>query len=108
MIGYPVQYSDPIGAAAHERAFSRYLKLGVGVAAWRVAERGPEIVRFRGGEQVYPAQAGTRGRGSGGVPVVLQFSSNGSEFDRFMTNWMQRSVRVKGGGDVQVAFGFKA
>ena len=70
--------------------------------AW-VGERGPELVRFRGGEQVYPAMAHPGRRGGG---VVIEIRPTGtSEFDRFMASWLQQAVRVTGGGDVQAAFG---
>jgi SLT domain-containing protein len=65
-----------------------------------VGERGPELVRFRGGEQVAPL-----GRGRPQT-IVLEICSTGhSDFDRFMVSWLQRAVRTRGGGDVQVAFG---
>lgn len=38
--------------------------------------------------------------------VVLQFQGSGStDLERALLNWIQKTVRVKGGGDVQVAFG---
>lgn len=43
----------------------------------------------------------------GNQPIVVQFqvSNAHSPFDMFMTQWLQKAVQVKGGGDVQVAFG---
>lgn len=44
----------------------------------------------------------------GGAPnkITLEIKSSGSnDFDRFMTTWMQKSVIVRGGGNVQSAWG---
>jgi hypothetical protein len=39
---------------------------------------------------------------------VLEFHSpGGSEFDRLMTDWISHSVRIRGGGSVETAFGTK-
>ena len=39
-------------------------------------------------------------------PIVIKFQSSGThDFDRFMMNWLQRTVRNQGGGDVQLTFG---
>jgi hypothetical protein len=44
-------------------------------------------------------------RGGSGT-IRLEVSSGGSsEFDQFMTGWLRKHVRVKGGGSVQHAFG---
>lgn len=43
--------------------------------------------------------------GNGPLQVVVRHENSNAAFDRFMTEWMQRAVQVKGGGDVQVAFG---
>jgi len=72
--------------------------------AW-VGERGPELMRFRGGEQVIPAPGG---RGGGGQPVkiVLQVKGGGqSVFDQLMMAWLKEQVVSAGGGSVQAAFG---
>jgi hypothetical protein len=56
-------YGNPVNAANHERMFNWYAGGTSSAApgwAW-VGERGPELVRFRGGEQVAPAYAGGRG-----------------------------------------------
>ena len=86
-------YGDPLRADAHERSFHWYdsggwLPPGVSMAVNRTGRH----------ERVLgPDEA---------VKVQLHFASTGSsEFDRFMFNWITRSVRTKGGGDVQVAFG---
>jgi hypothetical protein len=45
-------------------------------------------------------------RGGAGGTVVLQVAPGGStEFDRFMVGWLRKHVHVKGGGNVQAAFG---
>jgi len=43
----------------------------------------------------------------GATPVIVQMqvSNSTAAFDMFMTQWLQHAVQVKGGGDVQVAFG---
>jgi hypothetical protein len=73
MIGYiKSRYGDPINAAAHERAFNWYAGGTSSAApgwAW-VGERGPELVRFRGGEQVAP-YAGSGG-GQDGLLAELR------------------------------------
>ena len=43
--------------------------------------------------------------GSQALHVTFEVDSSGSEFDRFMTAWLSKKVKVKGAGDVQVAFG---
>lgn len=64
------------------------------------------------GEQVFTpeqlrALTSTRAAGSPGAgagqPVVVQISGDGLDED--LKRWLRRSVRVEGGGDVQVAFG---
>ena len=92
------RWVNPIGADYNERTqhwyrsgliggiFSRPTLIGVG-------EAGPEQV------DVTPL-------GRGGRRIVLEIRSTGhSDFDRFMVSWLQRAVRTRGGGDVQVAFG---
>jgi hypothetical protein len=43
--------------------------------------------------------------GGAGVNVTFEVASSGTEFDRFMVAWMAKNVKVRGGGDVQSAFG---
>lgn len=63
-----------------------------------VGERGAEHV------QVTPLSQG--GGSSGGDNITLEVVSGGqSAFDNFMLEWIRNNVRVKGGGDVQKAFG---
>jgi hypothetical protein len=53
-------------------------------------------------EQVTPA----RGGGRGGVNVALEIDGTGSSaFDSLMVQWVRKHVKIKGGGDVQRAFG---
>jgi hypothetical protein len=95
-------YGNPVNAANHERAFNWYGNGLHAIANSRtligVGEHGRERV------DVTPL---TAARSAPPVPkVVLQFQPTGSsEFDRFMTSWLTKSVQVKGGGSVQVAFG---
>ncbi len=64
-------YGNPLAAAAHERAFNWYAKGTSGAApgwAW-VGERGPELVKFGGGETVVDTVSSRLsgfGRGLGG------------------------------------------
>jgi hypothetical protein len=37
--------------------------------------------------------------------VLLEFRSSGSEFDDWLVERIRKAVDVKGGGDVQAAFG---
>jgi cell wall-associated NlpC family hydrolase len=60
-----------------------------------VGERGPEHV------QVIPT-----GRGGAGGRIVLEVRGSGhGTFDAFLLKWIQEHVRVRGGGNVQTAFG---
>ena len=106
MLSYIAQrYGTPEAAWAHEQAYHWYGSGTPSAApgwAW-VGERGPELMKLRGGEQVAPVRAG---RGGGGVAVSLELGSTGNPgFDEFMLKWVRQNVRVKGGGDVQKAFG---
>jgi hypothetical protein len=64
---------------------------------------GPERL-VRPEHAVTPAQAA---RGGGGHPtVVIHVGGSGSHtLDSALKNWIKQTVRVDGGGDVQVAFG---
>jgi hypothetical protein len=88
------RYGSPAGAWAHEVAYNWYDKGGVlppGLSlAWNGTGRG---------ESVTPG---------GGTPlqVTLEISTSGSgTFDSFLLTWIKNNVRVKGGGNVQAAFG---
>ncbi len=50
-------------------------------------------------EQLVPA------RGGGGIIRLEVAPGGGSEFDRFMTGWLRKHVKIKGGGDAQRAWG---
>jgi hypothetical protein len=72
-----------------------------------VGEHGPELVQMSAGSRVYNASQ-TAAMAAGGAPVtvVLSFSGRGGgTLDKALLNWIQHAVRVRGGGDVQVAFG---
>jgi hypothetical protein len=101
-------YGNPAGAWAHEVANNWYAS-GTPSArpgwAW-VGERGPELVKFRGGEQVAPVRARS---GGGAPPVIFEIAGGGAPgtFDAFLLKWIQQHVRIKGGGSVQHAFGHR-
>jgi hypothetical protein len=74
-----------------------------------INEAGAEAIRLPSGSIVIPHGA-TRAMldqaANGATRVVLEFRSSGqSEFDKFMLEWLRNTVRVVGGGDVQVAIG---
>lgn len=77
-----------------------------------VGELGPELVRLPHGSQVYPSNVtpgyASQGAMGGGGPNIVQFciESSGSQgFDAFMLEWIREHSRIKGGGNVQKAFG---
>jgi hypothetical protein len=49
-------------------------------------------------EHLVPAQGGA-------ATIRFEVASSGSAFDAFMLAWMKKNVKVKGGGNVQTAFG---
>jgi phage-related protein len=70
----------------------------------RGSEHGAEWMYKRGSQvMVYPTGS-TRAPGGGGT-VVLEIRSGGSKMDELLVEIIRRSVRVLGGGDVQVALG---
>lgn len=90
----------------------------VGAAAsggWRqgltlVGELGPELVRLPQGSQVYPhgVTPGYASQGGGVSPFPLQLevsSAGNTAFEQFMVMAIREWVRLKGGGNVQKAFG---
>ncbi|MGH8869002.1 MAG: hypothetical protein ACRDYU_13535, partial [Actinomycetes bacterium] len=98
----------------------RYSTVGNAVAHWRrhhwygrggrfragqtigVGDRGPELLRFdRPGRVFSPEQSA----GIGG-PIVLEFRGDGSGYSEFLAREVRKLVRVKGGGNVQLAFGY--
>jgi hypothetical protein len=73
-----------------------------------VGERGPELVNFRGGEQVIPGQFIPGRGGSGDVHVHLHNEGvigSRQELERWLLESTRRLAHVKGGGNVQRAFG---
>lgn len=41
----------------------------------------------------------------GGVNITFEVASSGTAFDQFMVTWLKKNVKVRGGGDIQRAFG---
>jgi len=75
-----------------------------------VGEHGRELVKLPGGATVTPAgqSAQMLGAGGGGGTTVVQLeisASGQSAFEAFMQTAIKNWVRVKGGGNVQKAFG---
>jgi hypothetical protein len=74
-----------------------------------VGEHGPELVRLPRGSMVYPNSnvSGMMGGGGGGDgSSTLYFDRSGSSgLERVLEDWFIKRVRVKGGGNVQKAFG---
>lgn len=87
------RYGDPLAAWAHETAFNWY---GNGTSSARaglavVGEHGPEVVSFRGGEQVIPHQVIPGGRGAGDVHVHLHTHAPvGSQAE--LMRWLHNSI----------------
>ncbi|WP_433232412.1 phage tail tape measure protein [Micromonospora sp. CA-248260] len=69
-----------------------------------VGENGPELLNLNRGAQVTPLSRSSGGNGGGGT-VVLEFSSGGDPLDDLLIQLIRKYVRVKGRGDVQIAFG---
>jgi SLT domain-containing protein len=40
-----------------------------------------------------------------GSRVVVEFHAGPSDFDQFMLTWLRKAARIRGGGNVQLAFG---
>jgi phage-related protein len=105
--GYGPWTSDPVGSSLVAGGLGYASGTASARPGWAwVGERGPEMVRFRGGEQVIPARAIAGSGGRGGALVQLEVTGSGhGTFDAFLLKWIQEHVRVKGGGNVQHAFG---
>ncbi len=86
------RYGSPAGAWQHELDFGWYDNGGWLKPGWTMAYNGtgkPEAVG-----------------GAGGSNVTIAIESSGNnDFDGFMLQWIRNHVRVKGGGNVQKAFG---
>ncbi|MEU0411733.1 hypothetical protein ABZ307_28480 [Streptomyces griseorubiginosus] len=72
-----------------------------------VGEHGPELVDLAPGSRVHSNEDSRRmvSTGGGVANVVLEVRSGGSRFDDALTEIIRKVVWVKGGGDVQTAFG---
>ncbi len=97
MIGYiGGRYGDPIGAAAHERAFNWY---GSGLSGG--VFRKPTLIGV--GDKPERVDIMPLGQSRS---VVLEVAPGGNTaFEQFMVSAIKKWVRVQGGGDVQNAFG---
>lgn len=89
------RYGSPAGAWAHEQAYNWYAG-GTPSAApgWAVVgERGPELVRFRGGEQVIPngAAGGSTYHITVNVPVSASKRETGREIVAAIRSFEQGS-----------------
>jgi TP901 family phage tail tape measure protein len=96
-------YGNPAGAAAHEQAFNWYAN-GTANAdpgfAW-VGDGGePELIKFRGGEQVGPWRGGGRGvSGGGGGDIHIHVNGQVYGSTRDMANVVLAELqRAKGQG----------
>lgn len=100
-------YGSPSGAWAHEVANNWYAS-GTSSArpGWAVVgERGPELMKLRGGEQIRPASVIPRGGAGSGGAGTLQIEWVGDRAGDGLLKWIRENVRVHGGGNAQKAFG---
>jgi phage-related minor tail protein len=89
-------------------AVSGYASGGSPMGKFLVGEDGPELMSMSGGVgRVTPASnTGQQMRGMGGVAkVVLEFAGGRSSFEDLLLAFLKEHVRVRGGGNVQLAFG---
>jgi hypothetical protein len=93
MLNYIAQrYGNPINAWAHEQAYNWYDHGGILKPGATMAYNGT-------GQNEYVV-------GPQGLTVGLQVASGGSSaFESFMLEMIRNFVRIKGGGNVQTAFG---
>lgn len=74
-----------------------------------VGERGPELVNLAPGSRVHSNDDTRRmlagGMGGHGGPLMFEVQGGESDFEKFMIAFIRKHVRIKGGGDVQRAFG---
>ena len=105
------RYGEPSAAWAHEQEYHWYGAGGATSGGWiGVGEHGRELIKVPGGSTVIPngqAQQMVAGGLAGGLAQVqLEVSASGSTaFEQFMVKALREWVRVKGGGNVQAAFG---
>jgi hypothetical protein len=89
------RYGSPASAEAHEHAYNWYDRGGWLKPGLTLAYNGtgrPEMV-------IPPGRGGT-----GHLILEIRGTGHGT-FDAFLLKWIRENVRVKGGGDVQTAFG---
>lgn len=86
-----------------------YANGGATSAGWAmVGERGRELIKVPGGATVYPAGASaqmTAGGPASPVLVQLEITGGQSATEQFLLKIIREQVRIKGGGNVQAAFG---
>jgi TP901 family phage tail tape measure protein len=82
---------------------------GVRGSLTMVGEHGAELVRLPSGSTVMSnpdSRAFLTSHSGGATTVIIQVGGGGSsDFDNFMLKWLRNTARVKGGGNVQYAFG---
>lgn len=87
------------GAASLGGALRGMAEGGTTAPGWTwVGERGPELVRFSGGQQVYPAgQSAQMAAGGGGVPVEIPVILDNREIGRVVDQRLYLSLAGAGG-----------
>jgi hypothetical protein len=88
-------YGGPVGAAAHEQQYNWYDNGG-----WLK----PGMNYMMNGTGGWEHLSRDSGSGRGGVTIEIASSGN-QTFDTFMLEWIRNAARIKGGGNVQTAFG---
>jgi hypothetical protein len=99
------QMLDPGHRAGERRAAGGPVQAG---RPYIVGEKRPELFVPRQSGRIVPSvPAGWNGGGGGRAmaPTTLVLQSSGSRVDDMLVEIIRRSVRVKGGGNVQVALG---
>jgi hypothetical protein len=87
------------------KTFSQHASGGYLTEGWnRLGEHGVEWA-YKSGSQVMVQPTGSTQTPGGGGGMVLEIRSGGSKLDDLLVEIIRRSVRVRGGGDVQVALG---
>lgn len=86
------RYGSPAAAWGHEVDFGWYDHGGYLKPGWTMA--------YNGTGRPEPVGA------AAGATVVLEIApGGGTAFDQFMSTWLRKNIRIKGGGDVQAAYG---
>ena len=109
MLNYIAQrYGDPEMAWLHEQEYHWY-QGGGPASGWAVVgEHGKELVRLPRGSYVYPSgqiPAALPGGGPYGPLQIEIIPGGNSAFEQFMVTALKRWVVIRGGGNVQKAFG---